>query len=491
MLSSLVLPDAVDIEEVSSLANNADDMEVGFADALAKQKTGNKTIESGQEPVTEMVQSELPTAPHLLSFPSFPSVESLDFASIIDTSPALDESQRQTRYFTQQSQIPEVDFSSPENGGHRRGYMSIQLSELGGTRHGVSVEGRARSGMALPQIPLSPFGPIPRRRRSDAVQTWEDEYPRKRRRGSISGLVNSSTKSTGSKTVSGYLGMSRRGVISRRQHASAVVSPLSRELKPDSGELSLLASRLDPPSHSKGSVIRRVIIKAKSTILMDRKLLSPFVLLPRSRMKWRNSLSSSSPLYPLDESEVFGFWNMIQGNPPPPLSQFTPRGQTMTPQPSSSPTRQPLSNRASSVRYHERTKQLLPASIQSQGTTILPPTHPSESRSITIPMGMTDLAPTPPSKSIPATSVSTPKPSKSGKPAKVYSPSKFRGTFLDELKDSWKTPDLSKDCVISYAEEGSWLDGVDKGGIIRQVKSARMGYFQESEVVFAVRYLVG
>lgn len=54
-------------------------------------------------------------------------------------------------------------------------------------------------------------------------------------------------------------------------------------------------------------------------------------------------------------------------------------------------------------------------------------------------------------------------------------------------------PDLSKDCVVTFAEDGTWTTGLPegKGGVWRQIKSSRPGVFKESEVLFAVRYLIG
>jgi hypothetical protein len=62
--------------------------------------------------------------------------------------------------------------------------------------------------------------------------------------------------------------------------------------------------------------------------------------------------------------------------------------------------------------------------------------------------------------------------------------------LLEEIRANWKTPELSKDCVISFAEECEWMTAAGNGSMFRHVRSARAGVFRESEVVFAVRYIV-
>jgi hypothetical protein len=48
-------------------------------------------------------------------------------------------------------------------------------------------------------------------------------------------------------------------------------------------------------------------------------------------------------------------------------------------------------------------------------------------------------------------------------------------------------PLLNKGCVIAYAES---KDKKNKQGILRQVKSERLGVFSENDVVFAARFFV-
>lgn len=63
---------------------------------------------------------------------------------------------------------------------------------------------------------------------------------------------------------------------------------------------------------------------------------------------------------------------------------------------------------------------------------------------------------------------------------------------MAELNELWKMPELSKDSVVSFAEEGPWrTSGNGKGGVWRNIRSARPGYFKETEVLFGVRYIIG
>lgn len=61
------------------------------------------------------------------------------------------------------------------------------------------------------------------------------------------------------------------------------------------------------------------------------------------------------------------------------------------------------------------------------------------------------------------------------------------------------TPGLSRDSVLSYAEEPAWETGLGPGngaggvkrGVYRQLKAERNGWFEESAVLMGVRFLVG
>jgi hypothetical protein len=55
--------------------------------------------------------------------------------------------------------------------------------------------------------------------------------------------------------------------------------------------------------------------------------------------------------------------------------------------------------------------------------------------------------------------------------------------ILAEERAKWRDPELSKDCAIRYTND-------DDMNMIRHVKSGRAGVFIESEVLFAVRFVV-
>lgn len=63
----------------------------------------------------------------------------------------------------------------------------------------------------------------------------------------------------------------------------------------------------------------------------------------------------------------------------------------------------------------------------------------------------------------------------------------------------WVTPALSQDCVITYAEVGSGITGVEKGlnaaqndkaSVFRQIKSTRPGFFDEEDVQAGIRFII-
>ncbi len=66
---------------------------------------------------------------------------------------------------------------------------------------------------------------------------------------------------------------------------------------------------------------------------------------------------------------------------------------------------------------------------------------------------------------------------------------------------NWPTPALSQDSVLTYAEEPSWKTGPHSdrkhgaagrnGGVFRQIKAERNGWFEESSILMGVRFLVG
>jgi hypothetical protein len=63
-------------------------------------------------------------------------------------------------------------------------------------------------------------------------------------------------------------------------------------------------------------------------------------------------------------------------------------------------------------------------------------------------------------------------------------------TFAQLLDTDWETPELSKDCVATYAEDGPWLKDASGSGFLRQVKSVKGGSFKETQVLLGVRFVV-
>jgi hypothetical protein len=85
----------------------------------------------------------------------------------------------------------------------------------------------------------------------------------------------------------------------------------------------------------------------------------------------------------------------------------------------------------------------------------------------------------------------TPKPQASGDRPSPPRKLTVHEQILADERAKWQTPELSKDCVIAYAEEGEWSDKAQgEGSVLRQVKGAWSGDFSENEVVFAVRFIV-
>jgi hypothetical protein len=185
--------------------------------------------------------------------------------------------------------------------------------------------------------------------------------------------------------------------------------------------------------------IRRIVIKNQGEVFIDQKLTTPLSLFYKGLVP-EVAVIPSSPVYPLPESVVFGTPSVsniltpgIMRTPTP-----TPTFQAPTPQPSSSPTRRPRQSGSSSPRKKSQT-----------------------------PIGQHSYA---------------------AKRVRHRDPTEH----VNELSAAWKTPELSKDCVVSFAEDGPWRTSVNgKGGVWRQIRSARPGYFKESEVLFGVRYLIG
>jgi hypothetical protein len=191
------------------------------------------------------------------------------------------------------------------------------------------------------------------------------------------------------------------------------------------------------PSSAKILSIRRIVIKNQGEIIINKKLTTTLSLFHRGLVP-EVAVIPSSPVYPLPESVVFGTHSFSDTLTPGITPTPTPMFQAPTPQPSSSPTRRPRQSGSSSPRKKSQT----PVGQRSHVVKRVRHRDPTE--------------------------------------------------HVDELNAAWKTPELSKDCVVSFAEDGPWRTSVNgKGGVWRQIRSARPGYFKESEVLFGVRYLIG
>jgi hypothetical protein len=232
----------------------------------------------------------------------------------------------------------------------------------------------------------------------------------------------------------GPIGITRRGQFTR-DGKDLIKSPKGTVTAETNAQL----------SPAKTSSIHRVIIRNQGEIIVDRQFSTPLHLLHSDFLSEITTIPSS-PVYPLPESVVFGTRNLSDAIAP--LIAPAPIFQPPTPQPSSSPTRKLRKSRSSSPRKASQT----PVNQRSH---------------VAKPIG--------------------------GREHKAREQrAREQVDQMTVLNDAWKTPELSKDCVVSFAEEGPWRTGVNrKGGVWRQIRSARPGYFKESEVLFGVRYLIG
>lgn len=193
-------------------------------------------------------------------------------------------------------------------------------------------------------------------------------------------------------------------------------------------------------SPSKDPFVRRIIIKNQGEIVVDKELEVPLQLFHKETAP-ETPRVPSSPVYPLHEDVVFGtrkLSDIIKPSMKPPQAIHPP-----TPHASSSPTRKPPKSRSSSPLKKSQTPIGQPA-----------PVSRLEQRN---------------------------REEKARNQAKQ----------IVELDESWRMPELSKDCVVSFAQEGPWkTSGNGKGGVWRNVRSARPGYFKETDVLFGVRYVI-
>ena len=358
----------------------------------------NKYSSPDRSPVRPPEPSPVRT-PILPPFPT--SLPVLDFADAIAITPTKAEEERRSR-------------------GVRDGSPSPS----------VSAGLRSKSAKDMPPPPLIPRSTA-KRRHSDTI--------------SLASMPSSPVRSPsmtirpgspGSKSVSGYMGMTRRGVLSKK--AVPFGAPL------DSPGPAAQGSRSLP-------VVNRIIITDGISSVVDKRLSSPYQLLDRSPLP----VDPHSVHQPLDESFFSSLKKPGQHSASPFINApvLPPPIRPSVFEPNSSP----------------------------------PKATPSPARA------------TPsPARSAFAPSSAEPSPSKPAPSTPKFSLNKGHSKatlshedIMAEERANWKLPELCEDCVITYSEERPWLEGAGaKGGLMRYVKSVRAGLFREEEVLFAVRFIV-
>lgn len=200
----------------------------------------------------------------------------------------------------------------------------------------------------------------------------------------------------------------------------------------------------EPDAHespAKTPLILRIVIKNQGETIIDRQLVEPLKL-SRKVAAPETPKVPSSPVFPLPESVIFSTRKMNDNITP--LMKPPQAFQPPTPHASSSPTRKPPKSRSSSPHKKAQTPIGESPSISR---------HEQKNRE---------------------------------------EKARTQDRQMAELNELWKMPELSKDSVISFAEEGPWrTSGNGKGGVWRNIRSARPGYFKETEVLFGVRYVIG
>jgi hypothetical protein len=427
--------------------------------SFSSKKTDNMTTSPTYEPVhslCHMVKASpsltgprfYSTASSLSMFPSFNPVVSsglsLDSTTIKDTNISTDFKVQHYKY-TPKSSI---------------GNLTIVKSN---PPQADSTRTRAQSNMLPPKPPST----VPAKRRQSVTIVLDNSCREgKRRRGSV---VRSASVSE--PAADGDLLITRRGVFNRRK---TVTSSLKNAENSENREIGTPAPT--PPSREgngrinrsrTAAMIRHIVIECRGIVIVDKTLDPPLPLQRRDR-GIAGHVTSSIPLS-LDESSVFSLKGMTNPTPtpffPPPLVELkqTPK-QMQTPIPSSSPNH---------CLQSSPTRKTLSAPCSASVSTPVQKTHIS--RLAQVPINRTALAATYRPAHVPSTARRSDR-----EPV----------NYARELKDAWVTPELSKDCVLGYAEEGVRADE-PRVGVLRHVKSARPGWFVESEVLFAVRYLVG
>lgn len=343
-----------------------------------KDKATRKMNNDTTAPLPDIVA---PTPSERTSFlPPFPAVAHIDFNDAIAITPTKLEEIRRDRGAREES--PSVEAAS----------------RLSPTKHMLPP----------PTIPRS----ASKRRHSDTIHidTSGSSSPSKLTPGDSTrpGSV------AGSKSVSGYMGMTKRGIFS--SGAKAVPAQMC------SPSPAMTSARTLP-------LVSRIIISDGLSPVVDRTLTSPYKLRD-------NDLKLTSPHQPLDESVLFTSGRRTTRSS---ATAEKTKTQPVTPGPSNSAP-SPFTNAPS-----------------------MPP--PSRLDSVS------------PSKASP-----TPKPTA---PRTQLLPSTpvLHDKILADEKAKWREPELSRDCVIRYTHD-------DDVNMLRHVKSGRAGVFIESEVLFAVRFVV-
>ncbi|KAF2839262.1 hypothetical protein M501DRAFT_1016343 [Patellaria atrata CBS 101060] len=228
------------------------------------------------------------------------------------------------------------------------------------------------------------------------------------------------------------LGMTRRGSFSYAP--SAIRNPSHNLVVQSRGNMNLLPT---------DDLVSRVMIKAGPKVIRDTTLTKPFRL-----------AQLSDPL--------------IQTLREPP-STVNLRARTI---PEQAPTRAKRS-RAPSPRTPPEQLMMSGAQLHAHPSMPVAPSPPNRnSRGPTRP-----ASPRGPSATSSLSSVPSP-----------YTAPKDGDNYTYVLDPELVTPELSKDCVLTYAEEGK---AGTEWGTLRQIRSERSGHFECDSVVLGVRFVVG
>ena len=404
------VPELRDRKLQSTAASERSKRNVAVPVSYADRKARKSDIEAPQLASRQSPTRE-PSPPRSPILPPFPTtLPQLDFNDIIAVTPTKAEEERRNR-------------------GLREASPSIQAAT------------RSKSDNPMRPPPLIPRS-TGKRRHSDTLvaisspSTWQAlSSPRP-------------GGSPGSKSVSKYMGMTKRGVLSR----SAKTMVLGTSPGP-----ALMGSR-----SLSSQVIKRVVITAGDTPVLDKHLTSPY----RLKQTVTQDTNSPSPVHqPLHESVLFS----------------TIKGMKAVAIPA------PLVSATTVVASAAASKSMVAISPFVNAPQLPPP---QQVASATSPTSSPAKATTSPPKATPSPLKSSMQPG-TPTPASAKPKASSEGSVLDQECAKWHLPELSKDCVITYTEEGVWLEGEGaKGGLMRHVKSSRAGLFEENEVLFAVRYII-